>query len=208
MKIYKDIKQNTKEWYNIRKLKFTASHASTIMAQGKGLKTLIRDMLAEYYSSGNYPEYEDKYKNSDIDRGNKFEDKARTIYELETGNEVEQIGFAELDEYPAGASPDALSGEDGLVEFKNHNDKVFTQLLIDGKIKPEYINQMQMQMYVTGRKWCDYFAFNPNFTPCYFLKRFYPDLDAYERIEQGIKTGMEMLNKQKEQLDKILEKGG
>lgn len=64
MIVHNDIKQGTKEWQDIRKLKFTASHASTILARGRGVQTLIKQMLADYYSSGNYEEYSDKYKNS------------------------------------------------------------------------------------------------------------------------------------------------
>jgi len=206
LKIYKDIVQNTKEWDEIRKLKFTASDASTIMAQGKGLKTLVKKLLAKYYSSGNYDDFTGEYKNKAMERGHEYEDKARTIYELETGNKVEQVGFVELDEN-TGASPDGLVDDDGLLEIKNHSDEVYLQLMMDGKIDSKYINQMQMQMYVTGRKWCDYFAFNPNFTPCYFKKRIYPDYDDFERIKAGLEMGKKILNEEKTKLDVILEKG-
>lgn len=204
MKIYTDIEQGTEEWYEIRKLKFTASHASTILAEGAGLKTLIKEMLAEYYSSGNYEQYSNKYTNKDMERGNEYEDTARSIYQLETGSNVEQVGFVELDEH-IGCSPDGLVGKDGLIEIKNHSDKVYLELLLTGKIDKKYLNQMQMQMYVTGRKWCDYFGFNPNFTDKpFYLKRIYPDLDTMAHLSTALPQAVKMLVEQKAELDKII----
>lgn len=46
-----EIVQGTPEWFIIRQLKFTASNASTIIAAGKGLETLIEEMVADYFSS-------------------------------------------------------------------------------------------------------------------------------------------------------------
>ena len=149
MIIHNEIKQGSKEWYDIKKLKFTASHASTILARGRGVQTLIKQMLAEYYSSGNYEEYSDKYKNSNMQRGNDYEAKARAVYELETGNKVQQVGFIETDEFE-GCSPDGLVNEEGLLEIKNPNDNRFLQLILDEKIDKEYLDQMQMQIYVSS----------------------------------------------------------
>lgn len=204
MKIYKDIKQQTPEWYAVKDLKFTASNASTILAEGAGLKTLIKELLADHYSSNNFEEYSNRYTNKDMDRGNEFEDKARAIYEFETGNTVEQVGFIEINEY-IGCSPDGLVGDDGLIEIKNHSDKVYLELLLTDKIDKKYINQMQMQMYVSGRKWCDYFGFNPNFTDKpFYLKRIYPDKDTFAHLDTALPQAVKQLKEQKEKLDKIM----
>lgn len=205
MKIYEGIEQGTKEWKQLRELKFTASHASTIMANGKGLQTLVKKMLAEYYSSGEYEEYSSEYKNSQMQRGNDFEDKARMIYELETGEEVKQVTFVELNKF-VGASPDGLVGEYGLIEIKNHNDEVFLQLVLDKKIDKKYLDQMQMQMYVTGRQWCDYFGFNPNFNPSFVKIRVFRDPNKLAILEDGLKTGVGLLVSKKKSLDTVLNK--
>ena len=205
MKIYRGIIQGTPEWENLRKLHFTATDATAVIARGKGLKTLIKNKLAEYYSSENYTEYTGKYKDLQMQRGNDMEETARRIYELETGNSVEQVGFIETDEYE-GCSPDGLVNEDGLLEIKNHSDPVFIELVLTGKIDSKYTNQMQMQMYVSNRKWCDYFAFNPNFSPNFFLKRIYRDEDMMIKIHEGLEEGKENLKAQKEILDKMFTK--
>ena len=202
MKIYEDIEQGTKEWRDVRKLKFTASNANTIIANGKGLQTLVDEMLAEYYSSGNYPEYTDEYKNYQMKRGNDYEEQARKIYEFETGNKVKQVGFIELDDR-VGVSPDGLIGDDGLIEIKNHSDKVFMRLAETKKIDKKYIDQMQMQMFVSGRSWCDYFAFNPNFNPCYVIIRIKKDIDTFGLIMEGLRTGRKLLEDKKKVLDEI-----
>lgn len=203
MKIY-NMEQGTKEWRDVRKLKFTASHANAIIANGKGLQTLVDDMLSEYYSSGNFPEYTDDYKNYQMQRGNDYEEKARKIYEFETGNKVETVGFIEMDER-IGVSPDGLVGDDGLVEIKNHSDKVFMKLAETRKIDKKYLDQMQMQMFVTERSWCDYFAFNPNFTPSFIIIRVKKDIETFKQLVDGLRTGRQLLEDKKAILDKIFE---
>lgn len=202
MKIY-EMEQRTPEWYEVRKLKFTASHASTIMAMGKGLETLIEEMLAEYYSSGCYEEFSNKYRNAQTERGNEFEDKARSIYQLETGSIIKQVGFIEQSEH-IGCSPDGLVNEDGLVEFKCHNDIVFLRLCETGKIDKKYTDQIQYQLYVTGRSYCDYFGFNPNFEPCYYTKRFTPDPEVFQRLNEALPYAIQRLKARKEIMDRIL----
>lgn len=201
MKIY-DFPQLSKEWYEIRKLKFTASNASTILAVGKGLNTLIKEMLCEYYSTGAYPDFTARYENVNIKRGHEFEDKAREIYRLETGNIVTQAGFIECDEY-TGCSPDGLVNEDGLLEIKNLKDSVFFEYMVSKKIKAEHYNQMQMQMFVSGRKWCDYFVFNPNFNPCYILQRVKPDKTVFKRLETALEYAKNELIKAKQECDEL-----
>ena len=188
----------------MKDLKFTASHASAILAEGAGLKTLIKEMLAEHYSSGEYEEYSKKYTNKDIERGNEFEDKARSIYQLETGNKVTQVGFVEMDEY-VGCSPDGLVNDNGLIEIKNLSDKVYLELLLSGKIEKKYFNQMQMQMYVTNREWCDFFAFNPNFTDKpFFIQRVKPDLETMANLGNALKHAIVLLKEQHKILENII----
>lgn len=191
MKIYgkNELEQGTKEWLDLRKLKFTASSANTVIAKGKGLDTLICEMVTDYYSSGEYPEYSKKFKSEDMQRGNDFESMARMIYEFEKDVTVIEVGFVENNEH-CGCSPDGLVGEDGLVEFKNHSDKVFRELMTTKKVDKKYLDQMQWQMWSTGRKWCDYVGFNPNFTPNVYIERVYADQDVFDKIEEGLEIGI------------------
>ena len=87
---------------------------------------------------------------------------ARIKYEEKFDLFVEQIGFVK---HPTieffGASPDGLVGDDGMLEIKCPNSKTHIKYLNDGKPPSKYIPQMQCQMAVTGRKWCDFVSFDP-----------------------------------------------
>lgn len=205
MKIYRDIKQGTQEWFDVKKGHMTASHATAIMANGKGLQSLVEEIITDYYSSDNYLEFTNRVSNKHIDRGNEFENKARAIYELETGLKVDQVGFIELDEY-IGYSPDGLVGEDGLIEIKNPANKEFMRLALTGKIDTNHYNQMQMGLYVTGRQWCDYFVFNPNYKPCFIKRRIYPDQNEFVRLKVGLDNGKRKIKAIMDMTDKMFTK--
>ena len=64
-KIYKDIEQRSEEWYKVRELHLTASNASTIIANGKGLETLCRQKVLEYI----LPENREGFVSNDMEKG-------------------------------------------------------------------------------------------------------------------------------------------
>lgn len=182
--------QGTEEWLKIRLGKFTCSTAQPIAAKGKGLETLVFEKVAEILT-GKLPPI---YKNADMERGNELEPEARIAYEFESENVVEQVGFVELNEF-VGGSPDGIIGDDGLVEIKCPNNTVFARYLYDHKVDTGYFWQMQMQMYVTDRKWCDYVVFNENFPTTTKITRIERDDKSIEKLKVGLEQGIELLNK-------------
>lgn len=190
MRVYKDIIQQTPEWFYVKRLKMSASRASAIIAGGKGLDTYINNLIEEFFDDGSG----ERFVSPDMERGNLLEDQARTMYELENDVEVEQVGFIELDDY-VGVSPDGLVGDDGLIEIKNHKESVFINLLLSEKIDKKYYDQIQMQLYVTGRKWCDYVGYNTKIKPNRFVQRIYPDPKTFEALEKGLNIGRELIKK-------------
>lgn len=187
MKLH-NLKQGTPEWFEVRKGKLTASNAQAIATGGKGLETLVYEILAEKYSSAEPI----NYTNADMERGHKLEEQARQMYELENGLKIIQVGFAELDEF-TGASPDGLIGEDGLIEIKCKKDSVYIRALIEGGIDSKYEWQMQMQMLVTDRKWVDFVDYNPNFTKSMNITRIVADPKKQEKLREGIEKGKTLL---------------
>jgi len=181
--------QGSDEWLEDRKGKLTASNAQAISANGKGLETYVYTLLSEKYSSNN-----EKYTNEDMERGNELEAMARKLYELEKDVEIKEVGFIEMDEF-SGASPDGLIGEDGLVEIKSPNDKNHFFIVSTEKIETKYIWQMQMQMLVTDRKWCDFVSFNPNFEKDLVIIRVERDEKKIEKLKIGIEVGKELITK-------------
>jgi putative phage-type endonuclease len=187
MKIY-NIQQGTQEWFDIRKLKMTGSKAQAIGNNSKGLETYIYELVADYYSS----QEKEQYTNEDLERGNELEEQARGVYELETGNKTEQVGFIELDEF-TGVSPDALVGKDGGLEIKCLNDKRYFKELMSDKRTTDYDWQIQMCLYVTGRKWWDLVIYNPNFKQNIIIYRIESDEEKQEKLKVGLETSKQMI---------------
>ena len=190
-----DMEQRSDEWFEVKRGKLGASHAQAIQAQGKGLDTYILELMAEYYSNG----VTESYTNENMERGNELEAQARAIYELETGNEVQEVGFVAYDSY-VGCSPDGMVGEEGLIEIKCPTNKVFFAYMLDGKIDTKYWWQMQMQLMITGRKWCDYVVYNPNYDKSIIIQRVEPDKEAFNKLFQGFEVARFSIDKIKKQL--------
>jgi len=186
MKIYTDLQQGTEEWLKVRLGKFTASQASAIATAGKGLDTLVFEKVEELVTG----QIKECYKNEDMIRGNELEPRARNLYELETGNIVKEVGFVELNDF-VGCSPDGMVGLDGLMEVKSPSLRVYYEYLTTEVIDPAYMLQMQMQMFVADRKWCDYVVYNPLFKKQpIIIKRVERDEAKIKKIEVGLQIGV------------------
>ncbi len=187
-----NVEQRSDEWFDLRADKLTASHAQEIGNNGKGLETYIYKKMAEYFSTADV-EY---YTNKDMERGNELEDTAIGMYELDNDTDVRRVGFVESDEH-VGCSPDGLIGDDGLIEVKCPNDYNFYRVLCNGKseVKSKYIWQIQMQMLITERDWCDLVYYNPNFEKTMIVFRIEKDDEKQKDLKKGIKKGVKMIKK-------------
>ena len=185
--IFHEMEQRSDEWFEVKKGKFSASDATAIQANGKGLDTLVYKKVAELRGAKD----DELYTNADMERGNEAEDLAATAYELATGNKTKKIGFVELDEF-TGCSPDRLVGDDGLVEIKCQRGYKYVELEFTRRIDKKYLDQMQMQMLVTGRKWCDYVCFNEDFDSVVIM-RVDADPEAHVKLKKGLTTGIKKI---------------
>ena len=198
MKIYKEVEQRSDLWYSLRRQRITASNASVVATNGKGLETYIYTLMSEYYSSAE----KEHYTNSDIERGVLLEPEAKIEFQFYTGLDVQEVGFVELNEY-VGVSPDGLVGDDGLIEVKCPKDDIYFRLLLNGNIKPEYIAQMQMQMLVTERKHCYFVSYNPNFEKTLFIKKIDRDEEMIAKIQAGLDYGTKLIKEIKCKYEKL-----
>jgi len=208
MKIHKDIIQGSQEWFMLKEqYPLSASNAQAIGNSGKGLETLIWDKMAEKYSINE----KEKYSNKDLERGVELEPLARSIYELKTHNKVEQVGFItdETISNVGGASPDGLVNEDGLIEIKAFADTKHFKAIIDFKktgkfeIESQYEWQMQQQMLFTGRKWCDFVAYNPNYKESLLIQRVEIDEEKQSKLKEGLKKGEIIIKEIEKNYEKI-----
>lgn len=190
--IIHDIEQGSPEWHELRKLKLTASHATEIGNNGKGLLTYVDKLILRQIVE------EEQITSRDIERGNELEPIARLKYEFEKGVTVREVGF--IEHCPnSGCSPDGLVDDDyldngpGLIEIKARNDAKHLALLMGGLVDSGVRWQMQMQMLVTGRKWCDFISYNPNFKQSLFVKRFAIDQKLQDKLTVGLESGIKLL---------------
>ena len=101
------------------------------------------------------------------DWGHEYEEVARAAFAFKSGLEVSEVGFIYKDDQKrAGISPDGIVGnfEAGLELKCPFDTKYHIEFLVSEKIKPEYIEQCQFSMWVTGfSKW--YFgSYDPRMT--------------------------------------------
>lgn len=108
----------------------------------------------------------DNYVSPAMEWGSRVEPDARAAYEFQNNCDVQLVG---LIRHPAiagsHASPDGLVGHDGLIEVKCPNSATHLDTLLGQSVPGKYNVQMQWQMAVTGRQWCDWISYDPRFAP-------------------------------------------
>jgi len=188
MQIIRDVEQGSEKWFKLRELRMTASHAQSIAAAGKGLDTYIRTRIQNYKLGQGSP----IFINDAIENGIKLEPEARSMYEITKGIETRQVGFVIYNDY-VGCSPDMLICKKGLGEIKCPTDRVFLRYLKDKIINTKYLWQMQMQMMICERSWCDYIVYNPHFLENIIVKRVYADTAMFQKLKAGLVIGTELI---------------
>ena len=154
--------QGTPEWLAERAGKVTASMVSAVLAKPEtaGYRDYQAQLVAEILTGK--PQGSD-YTNAHMAFGTEMEPLARSAYEAETGFSVNEVGFCQHPTIErAGASPDGLVGNSGLVEIKCPKVATHLAYLIAGVVPVGYKNQMMFQLAVTGRDWCDFVSFRPD----------------------------------------------
>jgi len=199
MKIYTDIIQGTPEWKELRKWKMTASNAQPIGNNWKGLDTYIIEVMAEKNSTWE----KEWYSNSDMERWVELEPIARDMYELETWNKVQEVGFIEYNEY-IWASPDWLIWEDWGIEIKCVKDINHFKMILNGEseIDTKYLWQIQMNLLIAGRKFWDYVSYNPNYKKSLLIFRILPDAKKHEDLIKWFQTWIAKMKEIQSLVDK------
>jgi putative phage-type endonuclease len=130
---------------------------------------------------------QDSYTSPAMQWGTEWEDAAKLAYMLKTGNTVTDTGFLEHPAMPAGASPDGLVGDDGLIEIKcplsaNHIET------LHGGMPKKHIPQIQGQMFITGRQWCDFISYDPRMpeNAQLYIERIERDDEYIENLEDEL----------------------
>lgn len=182
--------QGSDEWLAARCGKVTASRIADVMVRtrsgyGAGRANYMAQLVAERLTG--CPSA--SFSNAAMLWGIETEPEARKAYIAESLNDVVEVGFINHPEIEnAGASPDGLVNDDGLVEIKCPNTATHINTLLAGTVKDCYVKQMMWQMVCTGRQWCDFVSFDPRMPDDlqYFCKRFEWDTDLIVSIQKEV----------------------
>lgn len=155
--------QQTADWLKARAGHATASRFKDVLAKIKtgeaATRAKYRIQLVTERLTGLPVE---GFKNNAMAWGTEREPEARMAYEVETGQIVQEFGFIlHPDVQWVGASPDGFVGADGMVEIKcPYESTVHVMTLTDG-MPTEHTAQIQGNLWVNGRKWCDFVSYDP-----------------------------------------------
>lgn len=176
---YPDVEQRTDAWDDLRRGLLTASAIGQLLtstlrvADNDTSRALVATLVAERITGHT----EEGVVTSDMWRGIEHEPYALEAYVARTGNSIEPCGFmlATADHWTIGYSPDALVGDDGLVEVKCPRAKGHLQTVTTDQVPARYVAQLQAGLLVSGRAWIDFVSFFGGL-PLY-IKRVTPDPD-------------------------------
>lgn len=184
------MQQRNDDWLKARCGKATSSRFADVLAklrngaEAAGRKNYRAELVIERLTG--VPT--DTYTNGAMQWGVEFEPVARWAYETETGNNVDEVGFIEHPTLACGTSPDGLVGQDGLIEIKAPNSATHIETLKNKAVPTQYMPQIQGQMWLTGRKWCDFVSYDPRMPQelRLFIKRVYAVDEFIKNLEQEI----------------------
>ena len=154
--------QGSEEWFTIRIGKVTASRVADVIAKTKTGYSATRDnYMAQLVCERLTGQKGESFTNAAMQHGTDTEPLARAAYEALKDVLVDEVGFVSHPTIEmAGASPDGMVGEDGLIEIKCPNTATHIDTLLSQTVPGKYNTQMQFQMACTGRQWCDFVSFD------------------------------------------------
>ncbi len=163
--------------------KATASRIADVVAMtksgwGESRYDYMADLVVERLSG----RFEESYQSPDMLRGIELQ----SVY----FEPVTDAGFIQHPTIPmAGATPDGLVGDKGLVEFKVPKTKTHIRTLRGEAIKGAYIKQCQWQLACSGREWVDWCSYAPSLPDLairLFRRRIFRDASMIMSLEHDV----------------------
>lgn len=201
MNIIADIEQGSAEWLALRLGIVTMSELDCLLVNGKGeagfgvqafsyMNQLIGERITE--EAAELP-----FTTRATERGHELEGKARELYVAREDAELSQCAI--ILNHGCGYSPDALAGNDGLLEIKTKLPKFQVDVILSGEVPREHVAQCQGGLWVSEREWIDFVSYWPGMPM--FVKRMHRDEAMIERIAERVATFYELLE---DRMEKVL----
>lgn len=155
--------QRSAEWHAARLGCVGGSSIADVLATTKTGEAASRaNLRARLVAERLTGRMQESYTNAAMLHGIETEPEARAVYEATCGVIVEETGWHP---HPtirwAGASPDGLVGDDGVLEIKCPQSAAHIETLLARKVPSKYIPQVQWQMACSGRRWVDFASYDP-----------------------------------------------
>lgn len=196
--------QGSEAWLKSRVGIVTASRFADVMTKIKSGEAAARyNYKAEIIAERLTGLPTESFTTGAMQWGIDHETEARAIYATIKGIEVAETGLVKHSTIKAGASPDGLVGSDGLIEIKCPNTATHIMTLLSGVAPKKYYAQMQGQMWITGRKWCDFVSYDPRLDPkrAIFITRVERDDDYIDSLEDAVLDFLEEVDELITQLE-------
>lgn len=187
-----DFPQGSPEWLASRAGRVTASRIKDVIASGRGgapsatRAAYLGEIVAEILTGR---PVESGYTNSDMQRGQELEPAARSAYEAKRGVLAMETGLVLHPRIErAGASPDGLVEDDGLLEIKCPRVHVHLEYLMAGKPPAAYVPQMAWQAACCERQWVDFVSYCPALPDnlSLFIVRYTPTREYIAELEAAV----------------------
>jgi len=179
-----DVEQGTPEWFAARSGIPTASMFATVMAKGRGGGDSKTRQKYLYQLAGERitEQPAESFSNAAMERGHAMEADARRAYAFMHDCEPVQVGFIRNGD--KGASPDALIGDDGMVEIKSKAPHLLIEILLNDHLPPEHMAQLQGGLWVAERAWIDLVCFYTGMP--LWVRRVYRDEAYIARLSEAV----------------------
>jgi putative phage-type endonuclease len=181
MKIANKLPQNSKEWLAWRKSGLGASDAPIVM--GVSPFTSRFELWLEKTGLGERKDFHPRAIEA-MTRGKLLESKAREAYEKLVGFKVDadvNIIHDTRDEFRA--SLDGYSAEHNIIVEIKCPGKADLAEAAKGRVPKKYTPQVQMQLWLSGAKRCDYFTFDGEKGT---IVEVTPDVAYHQKLEQEL----------------------
>lgn len=152
--------QGSPEWAQARLGIPTASEFASTVTKGRGDAESRTRQSYLYKLAGELltGEVIESFTSPHMERGKQMEE-ARRAYGFIAELACESVGF--LRRGRAGASPDALIGQHGVLKIKTKLPHLLIEALLKGEFPPEHKAQCQGQLWIAERDWIDLAVYWP-----------------------------------------------
>lgn len=168
-----DVEQGSEAWFRARMGRPTASRFATVLAKGKGGGESVTRRKYLYQLAGEIISGEpaESFSNAHTERGKLMEPEARAAYAFLRDAAPVQVGF--IHNEIAGASPDSLLGDKGILELKTKLPDLLVECIMSGEFPAEHKAQCQGCLWIAEREFVDIAVYFPRMP--LFVSRAYRD---------------------------------